>query len=141
MSVSTCRMSVCVRQHTQVLWSRNPWFNQSHQTVQTGHLGCTSDRGSVQGVYLYHQKEFQHETNFIGFYTQEGVQTCWNGVEIFTEQEVMNITSQRFPSPSICEYPTLEGDSSPRKERNEPKPIIGFNRNLSAFQKAQYEEK
>ncbi|KAF3514140.1 hypothetical protein F2Q69_00004335 [Brassica cretica] len=53
----------------------------------------------------------------------------------------MNFTSQRFPSPSICEYPTLEGDSSPRKERPEPKPIIGFNRDPSAFQKAQYQEK
>ncbi|WZY99614.1 hypothetical protein YC2023_071943 [Brassica napus] len=53
----------------------------------------------------------------------------------------MNFTSQRFSSPSICEYPTLEGDSSPRKERPEPKPIIGFNRDLSGFQKAQDQEK
>uniref|UniRef100_M4FJ58 Uncharacterized protein n=1 Tax=Brassica campestris TaxID=3711 RepID=M4FJ58_BRACM len=113
---------------------------ESHQTVQTGHLGGTSDRGSVQGVYLYNQKDFQHETNFIGFYTQEGVQPNWNRAKIFTEQEVMNFTTQKFPSPSICEYPILEGDSSPRKERNEPKPIILFNRNLSTFQKAQYQE-
>ncbi|KAG5383755.1 hypothetical protein IGI04_035225 [Brassica rapa subsp. trilocularis] len=48
---------------------------------------------------------------------------------------------ERFSSPSICEYPTLEVDSSPRKERPEPKTIIGFKRNLSAFQKAQYQEK
>ena len=53
----------------------------------------------------------------------------------------MNFTSQRFLSPSICEYPTLEADSSPRKERPEPKPIIGFKRNLSSSQKAQYQEK
>ena len=46
---------------------------ESHQTFQTGHLGGTSDRGSVQGIYLHNQKDFQHETNFIGFYTQEGV--------------------------------------------------------------------
>ncbi|CAG7862872.1 unnamed protein product, partial [Brassica rapa] len=53
----------------------------------------------------------------------------------------MNFTSQRFSSPSICEYPTLEGDSSPRKERPEAKPIIGVKRSLSAFQKAQDQEK
>ena len=53
----------------------------------------------------------------------------------------MNFTSQKFPSPSICEYPTLEGDSSPRKERPEAKPIIGVKRSFSAFQKAQYQEK
>ncbi|CAG7876139.1 unnamed protein product, partial [Brassica rapa] len=84
--------------------------SESHQTVQIGHLEGTSDRGSVQGVYLYNQKDFQHETNFIGFYTQEGVQPNGNRAKIFTEQEVMNFTSQKFPSPSICEYPTLEGD-------------------------------
>ncbi|XP_033139373.1 uncharacterized protein LOC117130981 [Brassica rapa] len=114
---------------------------ESHQTVQTGHLEGTSDRGSVQGVYLHNQKDFQHETNFIGFYTQEVVQPNWNRAKVFTEQEVMNFTSQTFPSPSICEYPILEGDSSPRKERPEPKPIIGFKRSLSAFQKAQDQEK
>ena len=53
----------------------------------------------------------------------------------------MNFTSQRFSSPSICEYPTLEGDSRQRKERPEPKPIIGFNSSLSDFQKAQDQEK
>ncbi|XP_033139446.1 uncharacterized protein LOC117131304 [Brassica rapa] len=114
---------------------------ESHQTVQTGHLGGTSDRGSVQGVYLYNQKEFKYETNFIGFYTHEGVHTNWNRAKIFTEQEVMSFTSQRFSSPSICEYPTLEGNSSPRKELPEPKPIIGFKRDLSGFQKAQDQEK
>ncbi|WZZ47113.1 hypothetical protein YC2023_043372 [Brassica napus] len=53
----------------------------------------------------------------------------------------MNFTSQRFLIPSICEYPTLEGDSSPRKERPEPKTIIGFKRDLTSFQKSQFEEK
>ena len=114
---------------------------ESHQTVQTGHLIGTSDRGSVQRVYLHNQKVFQHETNFIGFYTKERVHPNWNRAKIFTGKEVMNFTSQRFPNPSICEYPTLEGDSSPRKERTEPKPIIGFNREPSAFQKALYQEK
>ncbi|WZZ51329.1 LOW QUALITY PROTEIN: hypothetical protein YC2023_051436 [Brassica napus] len=50
----------------------------------------------------------------------------------------MNFTNQRFLSPSICEYPTLEGDSSSNKE---PKHIIGVKRSLSDFQKAQYQEK
>ncbi|KAF3585352.1 hypothetical protein F2Q69_00029802 [Brassica cretica] len=96
---------------------------ESHQTVQTGHLGGTSDRGSFQAVYLHNQKKFQHQTNFIGFYTQEGVKPNYNQAKIFTEQGVMNFTSQRFPSPYICEYPILEGVSSPRKERPEPKTV------------------
>ncbi|RID65566.1 hypothetical protein BRARA_D00752 [Brassica rapa] len=114
---------------------------ESHQTSQTDHLGETSDRGSVQGVYLHNQNNFQHETIFIGFYTHEGVQQNWNRAKILMEQEVINFTSHTFLSPSICEYPTLEADSSPRKERPEPKPIIGFNRDLSSFQQAQYQEK
>ncbi|KAF3536293.1 hypothetical protein F2Q69_00023780 [Brassica cretica] len=44
-------------------------------------------------------------------------------------------------SPSICEYLTLEGDSSPSKKRPEPNPIIGFKRDLSDFQKAQDQAK
>ncbi|KAF3569950.1 hypothetical protein F2Q69_00059891 [Brassica cretica] len=81
------------------------------------------------------------EANFYGFYTQEGVQANWNWAKIFTEQEVMNFTSQRFLSPSICEYTTLEEDSSPKKKRTEPKPIIGVKRSLLDFQKAQDLEK
>ncbi|XP_048596044.1 uncharacterized protein LOC125577927 [Brassica napus] len=53
----------------------------------------------------------------------------------------MTFTSQKFPNPSICEYPTLEGDLSSSKERPEAKPIIGVKRSLSAFQKAQDQEK
>jgi len=53
----------------------------------------------------------------------------------------MNFTIQRFLNPSICEYPTLEEDSSSIKERPEAKPIIGVKRSLSAFQKAQDQEK
>ena len=110
---------------------------ESHQTSQTDHLGGTSNQGSVQGVYLQNQKNNQHETIFIRFYTQDGVHPNWNQAKILTEQEVMNFTSQRFLSPSICEYPTLEADSSPRKARPEPNPIIGFKRDLASFQQAQ----
>ncbi|KAF3528255.1 hypothetical protein DY000_02038221 [Brassica cretica] len=52
----------------------------------------------------------------------------------------MNFTSKRFLTPSICEYPTLEGDSSLNKERPEAKPIIGVKRSLSTFHKAQDQE-
>ncbi|WZY86718.1 hypothetical protein YC2023_033102 [Brassica napus] len=114
---------------------------ESHQTYQTDHLGGTIDRGPVQGVYLYNQKDFQYETNFIGLYTQEVVHSNWNQGKIFTEKEVMNFTSQRFLSLSICEYPTLEEDSSPMKKRPEAKPIIGVKRSLSAFQKDKDQEK
>ncbi|WZY72156.1 hypothetical protein YC2023_004396 [Brassica napus] len=44
-------------------------------------------------------------------------------------------------NPSICEYATLEEDSSPKKKRPEPKPIIGVKRSLLYFQKAQDLEK
>ncbi|WZZ78081.1 hypothetical protein YC2023_098653 [Brassica napus] len=71
--------------------------------------------------------------------THKGVSEAWNLKRNFTDQKVMNFTSQRFLSLSICEYPTLEGDSSPRKERPEPKPIIGFNRDISDLQQAQYQ--
>ncbi|KAF2564006.1 hypothetical protein F2Q70_00018608 [Brassica cretica] len=81
------------------------------------------------------------EANFYGFYIQEGVQDNWNRDKVFTEQEVMNFTSQRFLIPSICEYPTLEEDSSPMKNRPEEKPIIGVKRSLSSLQKAQDQEK
>ncbi|KAF2563722.1 hypothetical protein F2Q70_00017176 [Brassica cretica] len=53
----------------------------------------------------------------------------------FTEEEVMNFPNQRSFSPSICEYQISKGDSGPRKKRPEPKPIIGFKMDLSAFQK------
>ena len=49
---------------------------------------------------------------------------------IFTETEVMNSTSQKFLSPSICEYPTLEEDSSPMKNRPEAKTIIGVKKSF-----------
>ncbi|KAF2584045.1 hypothetical protein F2Q70_00036121 [Brassica cretica] len=53
----------------------------------------------------------------------------------------MNFTSQRFLSLSIYVSATLEEDSSPKKKRPEPKPIIGVKRSLSDFHKAQDLEK
>uniref|UniRef100_M4DSB1 Uncharacterized protein n=1 Tax=Brassica campestris TaxID=3711 RepID=M4DSB1_BRACM len=85
--------------------------------------GANQDIRALTMRYLTNQEGLNHEANSYGFYTQEGVQANWNWAKIFTEQEVMNFTTQRFSSLSICEYPTLEGDSSPRKERPEPKPI------------------
>ncbi|KAF3528002.1 hypothetical protein DY000_02038933 [Brassica cretica] len=65
---------------------------------------------------------------------------AWNYKKSFTEEEVMNFTNLRFPSPSICEYHTFEEDSSPKKKWPEPKTIIGFKMDLSTFQKAKYQE-
>ncbi|KAF3604438.1 hypothetical protein F2Q69_00033852 [Brassica cretica] len=53
----------------------------------------------------------------------------------------MKYTNKRFLSPSICEYPTLEEDSSPMKNRPEEKTIIGVKKSFSDFQKAQDQEK
>ncbi|KAG5414346.1 hypothetical protein IGI04_001913 [Brassica rapa subsp. trilocularis] len=57
------------------------------------------------------------------------------------EEGVKNFTNQRFRNPSICEYQTFEEDSSPKKKRSEPKPIIGFKMYISVLQKAQYQDK
>ncbi|WZZ66422.1 hypothetical protein YC2023_077792 [Brassica napus] len=73
--------------------------------------------------------------------SSDRVQANWNCAKIITEKEVMNFTIQRFLNPSICEYPTLEEDSSSMKERPEAKPITEVNRSLSSFHKAQDQEK
>ena len=113
---------------------------ESHQTIQTGHYGDTSDKGSVQGEYLNNQKVFFHESNFRRSLAHKGIHEAWNYKKSFTEEEVMNFTNLRFPSPSICEYHTFEEDLSPKKKWPEPKTIIGFKMDLSTFQKAKYQE-
>ena len=95
--------------------------------------GASQDIRALKTPYLTNQEGLNDEANFYGFYIQEGVQANWNWAKVFTEQEVMNFTSQRFLSLSICEYPTLEEDSSPMKNLPEAKPIIGVNRSLSSF--------
>ncbi|KAF3586204.1 hypothetical protein F2Q69_00031378 [Brassica cretica] len=92
--------------------------------------GASQDICALKMPYLTNQEGLNDEANFYGFYTQEGVQYNWNWAKIFTEKEVMNFTSQRFLNPSICEYATLEENSSPKKKRPEPKPIIGVKRSL-----------
>ncbi|WZZ45015.1 hypothetical protein YC2023_041274 [Brassica napus] len=69
------------------------------------------------------------------------VQANCNRAKIFTEKEVTNFTSQRLLSPFMCEYPTLERDSSPIKKRPEPKPILEVKRSLLSFEKAQDHKK
>ena len=64
-----------------------------------------------------------------------------NHMKSFTEEEVINFSNQRSFSPSICEYQISKGDSDPRKKLSEPKPIIGFKMDLSAFHKDQNQEK
>ncbi|XP_013599592.1 PREDICTED: uncharacterized protein LOC106307240 isoform X2 [Brassica oleracea var. oleracea] len=99
--------------------------------------GANQDICALNMPYLTNQECLNDEANFYGFYTNEGVQDNCNWAKIFKEQEVMNFTSQRFLSPSICQYATLQEDSSPKKKCPEPKPIVGVKRSLSAFQKAQ----
>ncbi|KAF2561916.1 hypothetical protein F2Q70_00015242 [Brassica cretica] len=111
-------------------------FLKHNQAVQTGYLGDASDRGSVQGEYLNIQKVLFPEFNFPRRPTQQGFTKAWNYKKLFTEEKVMNFTNRKFHSPSICEYQTFEGDSSPMKKRPETKPIIGFKMDLPYFQKA-----
>ncbi|KAF2534807.1 hypothetical protein F2Q70_00029003 [Brassica cretica] len=110
---------------------------KSYSTSQV----ASQDIRALKTPYLTNQEGLNDEANFYGFYIQEGVQANWNRAKVFTDKEVMNFTSQRFLSPSICEYPTLEEDSSPIKNRPEAKPIIGVKRSLSSFQKSQDQEK
>ncbi|KAF3541796.1 hypothetical protein F2Q69_00020671 [Brassica cretica] len=112
---------VVIRSATEAEVNRKPYSTSQ---------GANQDIRALKMPYLTNQEGLNHEANFNGFYTQEGVQDNWNWVTIFSEQEVMNFTTQRFLSPSICEYPTLEGDLSSSKERPEAKPIIGVNRSL-----------
>ncbi|KAG5414623.1 hypothetical protein IGI04_002190 [Brassica rapa subsp. trilocularis] len=103
--------------------------------------GANQDIRALKIPYISNQEGLNYEANFYGFYTQEEVQANWNWAKIFTEQEVMNFTTQRFLSLSICEYPTLEGDLSSSKELPEANPVIKFKRILSAFQKDKDQEK
>ncbi|WZY99877.1 hypothetical protein YC2023_072206 [Brassica napus] len=91
--------------------------------VETGYLDA-SDRGSVQGGYLNIKKVVRHEFNFPGKPTQQGFTEAWNHLQSFTEEGVMNFPNRRFFNPSIREYQTSKGDSEPRKEQPEPKPIL-----------------
>ncbi|KAF3558434.1 hypothetical protein F2Q69_00012214 [Brassica cretica] len=70
-----------------------------NQAVQTGHFGDTSDRGSVQGEYLNNQKVFFHESNFKRRQTHQGINEAWNYKKIFMEEEFINFTNRKFPSP------------------------------------------
>ncbi|KAG5409786.1 hypothetical protein IGI04_006105 [Brassica rapa subsp. trilocularis] len=91
--------------------------------VQTGYLGA-SDRGSVQEGYLNRPKVFCLESNFTRRPTHQGFTEAWNRMKIFTDEEVMNFPNRRFFSPSMREYQISKGDSCPRKNRPEPKPIL-----------------
>ncbi|KAF3540178.1 hypothetical protein F2Q69_00019553 [Brassica cretica] len=97
-----------------------------HQTSQTGHLGDTSDRRSVQGAYLENQKDFVYEINFSRSLTHQGFSEAWNFNKISTDQKVMNFTNWRFSSPCSCEYQPLEVDFSPTMKWNSPETAIGF---------------
>ncbi|KAG5413171.1 hypothetical protein IGI04_000738 [Brassica rapa subsp. trilocularis] len=91
--------------------------------VQTGYLGA-SDRGSVKEGYLNSPKVFCLESNFTRKPTHQGFTEAWNRMKSFTDEEVMNFPNRRFFSPTIREYQISKGDSCPRKNRPEPKPIL-----------------
>ncbi|XP_033148071.1 uncharacterized protein LOC117134197 [Brassica rapa] len=82
---------------------------------------ATRDQGSFKEVHLNHQKEFWHETNFTRRPAQPFITAAWNYKKRFTEEEVMNFTSWRFPSPSVCEYRPLKEKLSQTKKRPGPK--------------------
>ncbi|WZZ15484.1 hypothetical protein YC2023_108573 [Brassica napus] len=147
-SVSTHRTFVSIHQFTYQhvgLWTPHDGVAASNSAAEpevdptpySTSQGASQDICALNMPYITNQAGLNHEANFYGFYTQEGVQANWNWAKIFKEQEVMNFTIQRFLNPSICEYATLEENSSPKKKRPEPKPIIGVKRSLLAFQKAQ----
>ena len=96
---------------------------------------------SVKTVCLTNQEEFGHETNFHAFYTQQGVRNNWNHLQGYSDQEDMNFTNRRFSNPSICEYPSLEFVSSPKKKRSDPKQNVYFKIDLLSSQQAQEEAK
>ncbi|WZZ21667.1 hypothetical protein YC2023_123054 [Brassica napus] len=91
--------------------------------VQTDYLGA-SNRGSVQEGYLNSPKVFCLESNFTRKPTHQGFTEAWKRMKSFTDEEVMNFPNRRFFSPSIREYQIFKGDSCPRKNRPEPKPIL-----------------
>ncbi|WZZ27022.1 LOW QUALITY PROTEIN: hypothetical protein YC2023_010423 [Brassica napus] len=100
--------------------------------------GDTSDRRSVLGVYLDNQKAFVYETKFKRRLTHQGVIEAWNFKINFMDQKFMNFT--KVSHPVHLRVPDFRRRFKPRKERPEPKSIIGFRRGLSYFQKAQFEE-
>ncbi|KAG5383919.1 hypothetical protein IGI04_035389, partial [Brassica rapa subsp. trilocularis] len=61
---------------------------------------------------------------------QEGFQTNWNRAKLFKGQDIMNFTSRRFLSPSICKYQALEEDSNPTMKHHSEKQIMGYKRDL-----------
>ncbi|CAN7042141.1 unnamed protein product, partial [Brassica rapa subsp. trilocularis] len=95
-----------------------PAANQLHQSANQM---TNQDMRSVKTVCLTNQEEFGNETNFHAFNTQQGVRNNWNHLQSYSYQEDMNFTNPRFSNPSICEYPSLEVVSSPKKKRSDPK--------------------
>ncbi|WZY99890.1 hypothetical protein YC2023_072219 [Brassica napus] len=83
--------------------------------VQTGYLGA-SDRGSVQEVYLNIPKVFCLASNFTRKPTHQGFTEAW--------KRMKSSRMKKFFSSSIREYQISKGDSCPRKNRPEPKPIL-----------------
>ncbi|KAF2576349.1 hypothetical protein F2Q70_00003058 [Brassica cretica] len=114
-----------------------PEPHQTSQTSQTGHLGDTSARRSVQGAYLNNQKEFVYEINFYRRLTNQGFGEAWNFNKIFKDKKVMNFTNWSLSSPSSCEYQPLEVDFSPTMKWPSPEPAMGFKTDVLALARNQ----
>ncbi|WZZ64868.1 hypothetical protein YC2023_076238 [Brassica napus] len=95
----------------------------------------------IKTAYLINQEEFCHETNFNAFYTQQRVRKNYNNCQHYSDQEDINFTNWRFPSPSICEYPSLKVVSSPINKRSDQKQLMDFKADLLVFQQAKNQEK
>ena len=102
---------------------------------------ATHDQGSFKEVHLNNHKELWHETNFHRSTAYPFITKAWNYWKSFTDEEVMNFTSWRFLSPSICEYLPLEEKIRQTKKRPGPKSIIDLKRNVLGIQQAKNQEK
>ncbi|WZZ08831.1 hypothetical protein YC2023_094752 [Brassica napus] len=97
---------------------------------------ATRDQGSFNEVHLNNHKKVWHETNLHRRPAQPFITGAWNYKKIFTEEEVMNFISWRFPSPFSCEYQPLEEDFNPTMKRPSQDSSMGFKSSVLAFQEA-----
>ncbi|KAG5397385.1 hypothetical protein IGI04_019199 [Brassica rapa subsp. trilocularis] len=90
-----------------------------------------------QGKSLEFQKRMKPDLLYLG----AGVNPNWKNLQSYSDQEDTNFKNQRFASPPICEYPSLEAVSNPIKKRSDQNQLMEFNMDLLDFQKAKNEEK
>ncbi|XP_033139472.1 uncharacterized protein LOC117131450 [Brassica rapa] len=109
---------------------------EANQLHQTANPKTHQDMCSIKTAYVTNQEDIVHETNFPAFYDQQGVNPNWNHHQRYSDQEDMNFTNRRFSIPSICEYPSLDVVSSPKKKRSDPNQSLDIKKDLLSFQQA-----